>query len=87
MAQFEQVKQGFTNHPTFVKQGSVQPVANDSEKPGKMKRLTLDLPEELHRVIKINAAKEGMTMAEKLRALLSDYYGLSADSRKPDGQK
>ncbi|MGH8720283.1 MAG: hypothetical protein ACREV0_15290 [Burkholderiales bacterium] len=52
-------------------------MATNSEKPGKMKRLTLDLPEELHRVIKINAAQEGMTMAEKLRALLTDYYGLN----------
>ena len=86
MAQFEQVKQGFANHPTFVKQGSVQ-VVNDASQTGKMKRLTLDLPEELHRVIKINAAKEGMTMAEKLRALLSDYYGLNVQTRKPDGEK
>ena len=77
MAQYEQVKQGFGN-PTLVKQGSVQ-VMDESDKAAKMKRLTLDLPEELHRVIKINAAKEGMTMAEKLRALLSKYYGLDHD--------
>jgi hypothetical protein len=77
MANFDQVKQTSTKYPTYVKQGSVQ-VASDSEKSGKMKRLTLDLPEELHRVIKINAAQEGMTMAEKLRALLTDYYGLNA---------
>jgi predicted DNA binding CopG/RHH family protein len=77
MATFDQVKQGTAKYPTFVKQGSAQ-VATNSEKPGKMKRLTLDLPEELHRVIKINAAQEGMTMAEKLRALLTDYYGLNA---------
>jgi hypothetical protein len=78
MAQFEQVKQGFGTNPTLVKQGSVQ-MMSDAGKSGKMKRLTLDLPEELHRVIKINAAKEGMTMAEKLRALLSKYYGLDVD--------
>lgn len=62
-------------------------MVNEASQTGKMKRLTLDLPEELHRVIKINAAKEGMTMAEKLRALLSDYYGLNAQARKPDGEK
>lgn len=79
MATFDQVKQqGFAKYPTFVKQGSAQ-VSNDAEKSGKMKRLTLDLPEELHRVIKINAAQEGMTMAEKLRALLTKYYGLDSE--------
>ena len=38
------------------------------------KRLTLDLPEPLHRAIKKNAAEEGVTMAQKLRALLSEHY-------------
>ncbi|MGH8727355.1 MAG: hypothetical protein ACREV9_04175 [Burkholderiales bacterium] len=80
MAQFDQVKHGDSKYSSFVKQGAAQ-AAVASEKPGKMKRLTLDLPEELHRVIKINAAQEGMTMAEKLRALLTDYYGL----KKTDG--
>ena len=40
----------------------------------RMKRLTLDLPEPLHRLIKRNAADDGVTMAEKLRALLSEHY-------------
>ena len=40
------------------------------------KRLTLDLPEGLHRAIKVSAAKDGVTMAEKLRALLLKHYGL-----------
>jgi hypothetical protein len=39
-----------------------------------MKRLTLDLREPLHRAIKKNAAEEGVTMAQKLRALLSEHY-------------
>jgi len=42
-----------------------------------MKRLTLDLHESLHRAIKRNAAEEGVTMAERLRALLSEQYGSS----------
>jgi predicted DNA binding CopG/RHH family protein len=42
-----------------------------------MKRLTLDLPEPLHRAIKKNAADEGVTMAQKLRALLSQHYRLT----------
>jgi len=40
-----------------------------------MKRLTLDLDEPLHRAIKKNAAEEGVTMAQKLRSLLSKHYG------------
>jgi predicted DNA binding CopG/RHH family protein len=45
-----------------------------------MKRLTLDLSEPLHRAIKKNAADEGVTMAQKLRALLSEHY------RFPEGR-
>jgi hypothetical protein len=41
-----------------------------------MKRLTLDLPEPLHRAIKKNAAEEGVTMAQKLRAILKQHYRL-----------
>jgi hypothetical protein len=46
---------------------SVQP-------PARIKRLTLDLDEPLHRAIKKNAAEEGVTMAQKLRALLREHY-------------
>jgi hypothetical protein len=42
--------------------------------PSSMKRLTLDIPHELHRVIKMSAAHEGVTMAEKLRSLLMEHY-------------
>jgi predicted DNA binding CopG/RHH family protein len=42
-----------------------------------MKRLTLDLPEPLHRAIKKNAADEGVTMAQKLRTLLRQHYRLT----------
>ena len=42
--------------------------------PSRMKRLTLDLHEPLHRAIKKNAAEDGVTMAQKLRALLSKHY-------------
>ena len=46
----------------------------------RMKRLTLDLPEVLHRVIKKNAAEEGVTMAQKLRAILAKHYRVSEES-------
>jgi predicted DNA binding CopG/RHH family protein len=55
--------------------------ASVAAKPAKIKRLTLDLSEELHRAIKINAAAEGVTMAEKLRALLMEHYGLNSSDR------
>ena len=47
----------------------------------RMKRLTLDLDEPLHRAIKTNAAEEGVTMAEKLRALLEASYRSSKGKR------
>lgn len=40
----------------------------------KMKRLTLDLPEALHRAIKRRAVEEGVTMVEMLRTLLEERY-------------
>jgi predicted DNA binding CopG/RHH family protein len=49
--------------------------------PFRMKRLTLDLPEPLHRAIKKNAAEEGVTMAEKLRALLTKHYRVTEKIR------
>jgi hypothetical protein len=45
-----------------------------STQPVKMKRLTLDIPEALHRAIKMQAAETGVTMAEQLRAILEQYY-------------
>jgi len=42
--------------------------------PVRIKRLTLDLDEPLHRAIKKKAAEEGVTMAQKLRAILREHY-------------
>jgi predicted DNA binding CopG/RHH family protein len=41
----------------------------------KMKRLTLDLPEGLHRAIKRRAVEDGVTMVDMLRKLLEEQYG------------
>ena len=46
----------------------------------KMKRLTLDLPEGLHRTIKRRAVEEGVTMVEMLRTLLEEQYGAGSAS-------
>jgi predicted DNA binding CopG/RHH family protein len=40
----------------------------------KRKRLTLDLPEGLHRAIKRRAVEEGVTMVDMLRKLLEERY-------------
>ena len=41
----------------------------------KMKRLTLDIPESLHKAIKRQAVDAGVTMADLLRELLEQHYG------------
>jgi predicted DNA binding CopG/RHH family protein len=47
-----------------------------------MKRLTLDLPEGLHRAIKHRAVEEGVTMVDLLRKLLEEQYGAG---QSPEG--
>jgi predicted DNA binding CopG/RHH family protein len=51
-----------------------------SQQPVRMKRLTLDLSEPLHRAIKKNAAEEGVTMAQKLRAILAEKYHFTEET-------
>ena len=38
------------------------------------RRLTLDLPDRLHRVMKIRAATTGVTMLEEVTTLLLEHY-------------
>lgn len=38
------------------------------------RRLTLDIPERLHRVMKIRSATTGVTMLDEVRALLEAHY-------------
>jgi predicted DNA binding CopG/RHH family protein len=45
------------------------------EQPEKMKRITLDIPESLHKAIKRQAVDAGVTMADLLRELLEQHYG------------
>jgi hypothetical protein len=49
-------------------QGSIEPSTV------KMKRLTIDVPEELHRRIKIGCAQRGVKMADVIRELLEKYF-------------
>ena len=41
----------------------------------KMKRLPFDLPESLHRAIKLRAVAAGVTIVDMLRTLLEKHYG------------
>lgn len=41
----------------------------------KMKRLTLDIPETLHRSIKLQAVTQSVSMVDLLRTLLEEKYG------------
>lgn len=41
---------------------------------GKMKRLTLDIPEELHNSIKAQCAMRGVKMVDEIRVLLLQKY-------------
>lgn len=62
--------------PPSTKQRSGVDRTDTSARDIRIKRLTLDLPEELHRVLKVQAANDGVTMADKLRALLMEHFGL-----------
>jgi predicted DNA binding CopG/RHH family protein len=60
-------------------QGSSPEIVDSSEQTDapkeKTKRLTLDIPETLHRAIKGKAAIEGVAMVDMLRELLEEKYG------------
>ncbi|MBB4076874.1 hypothetical protein GGR08_001185 [Bartonella fuyuanensis] len=42
---------------------------------GGMKRLTIDIPENLHRLIKVSCASRGTKIADEVRELLAQKYG------------
>ena len=49
-------------------------VKNRDAEPVKMKRFTIDVPEELHRKIKADCASRGVKMASEIRALLEQHF-------------
>jgi len=46
-----------------------------SDEPEAMKRLTIDVPESLHRTIKAQCAMRGTKIADEVRELLTQKYG------------
>ncbi len=83
-------KVGFKPKPQNNQSGNVEKWVSDRElseqtshtvernKPteakSKMKRLTIDVSEELHRAIKMRAVEQGVPMADMLRSLLENNY-------------
>ncbi len=50
-------------------------VESRTSEPEKMKRLTIDIPESLHRTIKSQCAIRGTKIADEIRLLLLQNYG------------
>ena len=48
---------------------------------GRMKRLTIDIPEHLHRAVKLRTVAEGTTMAAFLRRLLAAEVAANKDTQ------
>lgn len=46
-----------------------------------MKRLTIDIPESLHRRIKTQCAANGLRMADEIRTLLENHFLGAGDSK------
>ena len=72
----EKVDQGSSPQPAVESDPEI--VDRDEQTPApkeKTKRLTLDIPETLHRAIKGKAAIEGVAMVDMLRELLEEKYG------------
>ena len=62
-----------SNLDQWVETRTVETETVSQEKP-KMKRLTLDIPETLHRTIKMRSVEQGVPMADLLRELLESNY-------------
>lgn len=71
------VEEWVTNREALAEAEPLLPSA-ETAKPEKIKRLTLDIPESLHKAIKLKATNEGVTMVELLRELLEEHYGSKA---------
>lgn len=70
-------KVAFSGKPQTKKESDASKddwVKNRSTEEVKMKRLTIDVPEELHRRIKSGCAGRGVKMADEIRALLEQHF-------------
>lgn len=49
-------------------------IENRAAEPVKLKRLTLDIPADLHTRIKASCAKRGVAMVDEIRSLLEAHF-------------
>ncbi|MGB3694221.1 MAG: hypothetical protein WBG70_08295 [Spirulinaceae cyanobacterium] len=54
---------------------TANPDGEEKKPKEKMKRLTLDISESLHRAIKMKSVEEGVPMTDILRELLQKHFG------------
>ncbi len=47
----------------------------EEDQPVRMKRLTVDIPESLHRAMKAECAMHGLKIADVVREMLTEKYG------------
>ncbi len=62
------------NKPAGETATAEQWVASGKTETEAMKRFTIDVPESLHRRIKIQCAAQGLKMADEIRALLDKHF-------------
>ena len=82
-AQIEQIEQWVSPSEPASANPIAAPIADSPEsnppqipiESVKMKRLTLDIPETLHRSIKLQAVTQSVSMVDLLRTLLEEKYG------------
>ncbi|CCF70666.1 hypothetical protein CAI18_23330 (plasmid) [Xanthomonas citri pv. punicae] len=63
-----------TNKPAPVAADAWVESRSSSDEPEQMKRLTIDVPESLHRQIKTACAQRGTKIADEVRELLLQKY-------------
>ena len=64
-----------TNKPAPAAADAWVESRSNGDEPEAMKRLTIDVPESLHRAIKRQCADRGTKMADEVRELLIQKYG------------
>ena len=64
-----------TNKPAPAAADAWVESRSNGDEPEAMKRLTIDVPESLHRAIKRQCADRGTKMADEVRELLLQKYG------------
>jgi hypothetical protein len=64
-----------TNKPALATTADAWVGSRDAGEVERMKRLTIDIPESLHRNIKAQCAMRGSKIADEVRELLLQKYG------------